>query len=196
MFMNAVLWGYIQFRLSEKNTLKVFIIFFEFRNCRTIQMNMLFAAICLLFKSKAGLGCKPKSLRLFAVWGILEVLFFKSLSFFCRYAALFAGLWVQYFGRFTNSACLKRNTPLSCFMIVSQVPNLLSKYKRMQTRRRFAYFLKVRRVWAASPRIISERCASRSAILLSTATKVCKNAAAESAIAWKSLPVCELVKRL
>ena len=33
------------------------------------------------------------------------------------------------------------------------------------------------------PRIISERCASRSAILLSSATKVCKNAAAESAIA-------------
>ena len=67
MFMNAVLWGYIQFRLSEKNTLEVFIIFFEFRNCRTIQMNMLFAAICLLFKSKAGLGSKPKSLWLFAV---------------------------------------------------------------------------------------------------------------------------------
>ena len=67
MLMNAVLWGYIQFRLSEKNTLEVFIIFFEFRNCRTIQMNMLFAAICLLFKSKAGLGSKPKSLWLFAV---------------------------------------------------------------------------------------------------------------------------------
>ena len=35
-------------------------------------MNMLFAAICLLFKSKAGLGSKPKSLRLFAVCAALS----------------------------------------------------------------------------------------------------------------------------
>jgi hypothetical protein len=30
-----------QFRLFEKNTLKSFMWFFEFRNCRTILMNML-----------------------------------------------------------------------------------------------------------------------------------------------------------
>ena len=36
-----------------------------------IQANANQAAICLLFKSKAGLGSKPKSLRLFAVCAAL-----------------------------------------------------------------------------------------------------------------------------
>ena len=96
MFMNAVLWGYIQFRLSEKNTLEVFIIFFEFRNCRTIQMNMLFAAICLLFKSKAGLGGKPKSLRLFTVCVALAEMLSLLLSCFIKVGAKpLAGLGLQ-----------------------------------------------------------------------------------------------------
>ena len=96
MLMNAVLWGYIQFRMFEKNTLEVFIIFFEFRNCRTIQMNMLFAAICLLFKSKAGLGSKPKSLWLFAVCVALAEMLSLLLSCFIKVGAKpLAGLGLQ-----------------------------------------------------------------------------------------------------
>ena len=46
------------------------------------------AAICLLFKSKAGLGSKPKSLRLFAVCAALAAEFLVLLSRFIKVGAL------------------------------------------------------------------------------------------------------------